>query len=134
MYSMREACREVQMSYETLKYYCNEGLIPNVKRDHNNYRVFDDQDIAWIKSLTCLKRCGMGISEMKEYVNLCLLGVDSIPERKEILTKKKEALVDKLREVSDCIAYIDAKQQFYDDVLEGRTEYFSNLIDTAKKS
>ena len=59
MYSMKDVCKQVNMSYETLKYYCNEGLIPNVKRDERNYRVFDDKDISWIKSLTCLKKCGI---------------------------------------------------------------------------
>lgn len=33
MYSMKETCEKVGMNYETLKYYCNEGLIPNVKRN-----------------------------------------------------------------------------------------------------
>lgn len=132
MYSMKEVCREVGMSYETLKYYCNEGLVPNVKRSENNYRIFDDRDIAWIKSVTCLKRCGMGIAEMKQYVNLCLAGESSIPERKVILTKKKEMLLKKLKEINDCIAYIDTKQQFYDDVLNGKIEYFSNLINAKK--
>ena len=74
MYSMKEVCEKVGMTYETLKFYCNKGLIPNVKRDQRNYRVFDDQDVAWIKSLSCLKRCGMSMMEMKEYVDLCLKG------------------------------------------------------------
>ena len=68
MYSMKEACSKVKMSYQTLKYYCNQGLIPNVKRDKNNYRIFDDNDIEWIKSLLCLKKCGMTIQEIKEYL------------------------------------------------------------------
>ena len=59
MYSMKEACVQTGMSYETLKFYCKEGLVPNVKRDSHNYRVFDDRDIKWIQSLGCLKRCGM---------------------------------------------------------------------------
>lgn len=53
MYSMKQTCEKVNMSYETLKFYCNEGLIPNVKRDKNNYRIFDDNNIAWISSLSC---------------------------------------------------------------------------------
>ena len=61
MYSMKEACEKTGMSYENLKFYCNEGLVPNVKRDRNNYRVFSDNDIRWIQSLGCLKRCGMSI-------------------------------------------------------------------------
>ena len=58
---------KTELSYDTLKFYCNEGLIPNVKRDKNNYRIFDDNDVAWINSLTCLKNCDMSINEMKEY-------------------------------------------------------------------
>ena len=40
MYSMKEACSLTDMTYENLKFYCNEGLVPNVKRDSRNYRVF----------------------------------------------------------------------------------------------
>ena len=92
-YTMREVCRETGMAYETLKFYCNEGLIPNVKRGANNYRLFDDRDIAWIRSLTCLKNCGMSLREMKRYIALCLEGEPSIPARKEILAQKREALL-----------------------------------------
>ena len=66
MYSMKEACALTNMTYENLKFYCNEGLVPNVKRDLRNYRVFDEHDIKWIQSLGCLKNCGMSIAEMKE--------------------------------------------------------------------
>lgn len=128
MYSMKETCKLVNMNYETLKYYCNEGLIPNVKRDKNNYRIFDDHNIAWIKSLSCLKNCGMSILEMKEYLALCLEGESSIPERKMILAEKKDLLIQELNKIQGSINYIDWKQEFYNDVLSGKTEYYSNLI------
>lgn len=128
MYSMKETCEKVGMSYETLKYYCNEGLIPNVKRDRNNYRIFDDNNISWITSLSCLKNCGMSISEMKEYLNLCLQGESTIPQRKEILAIKKQDLIKKQEELQKSIDFIDWKQNFYDNVLDGKTEYYSNLI------
>ena len=51
MYTMMQVCREVDMTYQTLKFYCNEGLIPNVKRDGNNRRIFDEKDVKWIKDL-----------------------------------------------------------------------------------
>ena len=82
MYSMQETYKKVGMTYQTLKFYCNQGLIPNVKRDKNNYRIFDDNNIGWIKSLSCLKKCGMSIEEIKQYLNLCLIGEYTIPERK----------------------------------------------------
>lgn len=128
MYTMKQVCDETQLSYETLKFYCNQGLIPNVKRDERNHRIFDDNDIQWIKNLSCLKNCGMSISEMKEYIALCLEGESSIPKRKEILKRKREFLLEQLKNVKDCIDYIDWKQNFYDDVLSGKTKYFSYLI------
>ena len=128
MYTMMQVCRELDMTYQTLKFYCNEGLIPNVKRDHNNRRVFDEKDVKWIQDLTCLKKCGLSIQEMKEYLNLCLQGPSSIPQRKIMLTQKQEALRMSIRELEDSIAYIDWKQNFYDEVLSGKRPYVSNLI------
>ena len=128
MYSMKEACTLTNMTYENLKFYCNEGLVPNVKRDSRNYRVFDDHDIKWIQSLNCLKSCGMSIAEMKEYLALCMDGEGTIPERKMILAEKKETLLQSIAELQKSVAYIDWKQGFYDDVLSGKTAYYSNLV------
>lgn len=130
MNTMKEACKQTGLPYETLKFYCNQGLVPNVKRDKNNRRIFSDKDIAWIQSLNCLKNCGMTISEMKEYVKLCLVGEASIPERKEILKVKQDALREQMKLLQESIDYIDWKQGFYDDVLSGKIPYVSNLINT----
>ena len=131
MYTMKQACEKTGLSYETLKFYCNQGLVPNVKRDSLNRRVFDDRDIAWINSLGCLKNCNMGISEMQEYLALCLQGEGTIPERKVILDAKRAALEVERKRIEDAIAYIDWKQNFYDDILSGKTKYYSNLIKTS---
>lgn len=127
MYTMKETCLKTGLAYETLKFYCNQGLVPNVKRDSQNHRVFDDRDVAWINSLNCLKRCDMGIAEMKEYLALCQEGKETIPKRKRILEAKRRTLEEEQKRIADAIAYIDRKQSFYEDVLSGRTPYFSNL-------
>lgn len=127
-YTMMQVCKEADMTYQTLKYYCNEGLIPNVKRDKNNRRVFDERDLKWIKDLVCLKKCGMSIQEMKEYLDLCLQGQSTIRQRKKMLDKKRNALLDSIKELEGCIDYIDWKQNFYDEVLTGKRPYVSNLI------
>lgn len=128
MFTMMDVCRKVGMTYQTLKFYCNKGLVPNVKRDKNNRRVFDEHDVEWIKSLGCLKRCGMSIEEMREYLDMCLQGESSIPTRKAMLAEKRAHLVEQMAQVQASIDYIDWKQGFYDDVLAGRCAYFSNLV------
>mgnify|MGYP002646855068 FL=1 len=128
LYSMKETCNKTGLTYDALKFYCNEGLIPNVKRNKSNYRVFNDNDINWIKSLSCLKNCGMSIVEMKEYLTLCLKGQSSIPERQVILDAKLRELEHKKQEIQDAIDFVHWKQNFYKDVLTGKTKYFSYLI------
>ena len=128
LYTMMQVCKETGMTYQALKFYCNEGLVPNVKRGKNNRRVFDERDVAWIGSLTCLKKCGMSIQEMKEDLAMCLQGEASLPQRKEMLAQKQAALRETIRELQDSVAYIDWKQNFYDEVLSGKRPYESNLI------
>ena len=128
MYTMKEACEKTGLHYETLKFYCNQGLVPNVKRDEKNRRIFNDRDIAWVTSLTCLKNCNMSIGEMREYLQLCLEGPASIPTRQIILEKKRQDLLQEAKRIQDSIDYIDWKQNFYQEVLEGKREYISNLL------
>ncbi len=128
IYTMLQACHETGMTYQGLKFYCNEGLVPNVKRDGINRRIFDERDIAWIKSLRQLRRCGMSIAEMKEYMILCLAGASSIPQRKTILAQTRKRLQDNIVALEKSLQYIDGKQEFYDKVLAGETEYVSNLL------
>lgn len=128
MYTMMQVCKECNLTYQALKYYCNEGLIPHVKRDKNNRRIFDEHDLKWIKDLTCLKKCGMSIKEMKIYLDLCLQGEPTIKQRQKMLEAKRNALLTSIAELHKCVDYIDWKQNFYNDILSGKQPYISNLI------
>ena len=133
MYTPKEVCQQVGISYETLKFYCKEGLVPEVKRDKNNYRIFDEKNIAWLKGLQCLRKCGMSIKDMKLYMNYCIEGPSTIPQRKEMLNESKKSLLKKINEINECIDFIDNKQSFYDDVLDGKIKYISNLTKVENK-
>ena len=51
---------------------------------------------------------------------------------KILLAQKQEALRAGIRELQDSVAYIDWKQNFYDEVLSGKRPYESNLIRVEK--
>ena len=129
MYTMMQVCKETGLTYQTLKFYCNEGLIPHVERDKNNRRIFSEAMVLWIKDLSCLKKCNMSIQEMKDYLNLCLEGPSSIAIRQQMLAKKRLLLEAEIAEIQSSIDYIDWKQNFYADVQAGKRPYISNLID-----
>lgn len=113
-----------------MKFYCNEGLVPNVRRDKNNYRIFDERNIAWLNGLKCLRKCGLSIKDMKLYMNYCLEGPQTIQQRMQMLDDSKTSLLKKINEINDCINFIDKKQAYYNDVLNGVIPYTSNLIKT----
>jgi len=126
---MKQVCDQLGMTYETLRFYCDESLIPNIKRDKNNYRNFDERNIAWIEGLQCLRKCGMSIKDMKQYMQYCLEGPSSILDRKEMLDYQKRILQSKMVEIQESIDFIDKKQMYFDNVLSGDIEYSSNIID-----
>lgn len=128
MYNMKEVCDKTNLNYETLRYYCNLGLVPNVKRDKNNYRLFDDRDIAWIDGLQCLRKCGLSIKELQEYMELAKQGKDTIKQRQVMLDIKLNELLDKKKEIDQSIKYIHEKNHYYNQVLKGEIIYTSNII------
>ena len=68
--------------------------------------------------MMCLKKCGMSIAEMDEYLKLCLEGNSTILKRKEILAQKKLRLQEEIKEIQDSIAFIDWKEEYYDNLLK----------------
>lgn len=44
------------------------------------------------------------------------------------LAQKREELLRRMSDLQASVDFIDWKQGFYDDVLSGKTEYYSNLI------
>ena len=130
MYSAKQICEILDIQYETLKFYCKEGLVPNVHRDKNNRRVFDERNLGWLKGLMCLRKCDMSLKDMKIYMELCMQGMESIPQRKEMLAETRTELEKKMQTIKEAMDYIDFKQNLYDDMLSGKCEYMSNLIDT----
>lgn len=124
MYTMKEACELTGLSYETLKFYCNEGLVPDLKRDKNNRRVFEESQIQWIRGLLCLRNCGMGVLEMKQYMAILLGPEPDIPALKAMLDEKQKALEQTIAQAQESIRFIGWKQAHYDAVLAGRRELF----------
>lgn len=45
------------------------------------------------------------------------------------LSVKRQHLVEKQKQLQESINFIDWKQNFYQDVLDGKTKYISNLLE-----
>lgn len=134
IYTMKQVCAKTHLTYETLKYYCNKGLIPYVHRDQANRRHFDEEAIPWINELSKLKQCGMSIEEMRTYMTLYYEGDATIHERQRMLHEKRKALLQSMLDLQKRLDFIDCQEQQYKDFLgEEQAQTSTHAPDTDHK-
>ncbi|EKQ53636.1 MULTISPECIES: MerR family transcriptional regulator [unclassified Clostridium] len=118
MYTIKEVSKMINMTEHTIRHYTDNGLVPTIKRDKNNNRLFDQESIDWLNSARYLRACGMSVKEVKYYINLYLHGDSTIPERYEIISKQKQLVEIQLQETSKRYQFIKAKEKRYSNILK----------------
>ncbi|OPJ58252.1 MerR family transcriptional regulator [Clostridium chromiireducens] len=114
-YSIKEVAEKFNISSYTLRYYEREGLIPSVQRNDNGRRVYTDIDLGWLQLVCCMRATGMSISYIKNYVNLCTEGIDTLPERRNIMIEQKEIIKEEIRKYTELLKLVDMKLDYYDE-------------------
>lgn len=110
MYTFTQVCKTLNISEHTLRYYTNENLIPNMKRDTLNRRIFDDQSIDWIKGIIYLRGLGMSIEDIKTFIQLCQTeGDKAIEKRLSILNVQLKKAEEELEHARTRVQYIQRK-------------------------
>ncbi len=69
-YSVGEVAERSGFSVETLRYYERIALVTDVPRDAGGRRVYDDEHLAWLALLRCLRDTGMPIQQVSRYATL----------------------------------------------------------------
>lgn len=116
MYGVKQVAELMDMSVHTVRYYTDIGLIPNVQRDSKGNRMFDEANINWFKGIKRLRSGGMSIESVKRYVELCLEGDSSIPERYDIIKEQLATAERQLEEVSARCEYMRNKLAHYEQI------------------
>lgn len=119
MYTVKEVSKLLDLTEHTVRFYTDKGLVPSVKRDKNNKRLFDQESINWLIGVKFLKQCGMSVEDIKSYVDLCLEGNSTIQERYEIILKQKEIAQVQLDEAKRTVKYMEEKASHYLDIING---------------
>ena len=128
MYTIGEVSKMMNISVSTLRYYDSVGLLLNVSRNENGNRVFDSKDINSLILIECLKASGMKIKEIKEFIDLCLLGNDSLKDRLEFFKKQEQVIDQEIKKLENSMNMIKFKQWYYSTDIEHNDEnYVRNL-------
>lgn len=108
------------ISKHTLRYYEREGLLPPIDKAANGHRRYTEEDLGWVKFLQLLRGTGMPIREMKSFVALTWAGDHTVSDRVEVLTRYREALVERMRADQEHLAFLNHKITVYGDMLRAR--------------
>lgn len=127
MYTVKDIATKLCITEHTVRFYTDRGLIPPVKRDKNNNRLFDDSCLNWFVGVKHLRDSGMSIEAIKEYVDLCLEGDITIERRYEILKQQKEIAEIDFAEAKLRLDYMTNKLAHYEDIMEHKIEDDMNM-------
>ena len=132
MYTIKEVADKVDISEHTLRFWAKSGFFPFLKRNQNNIRLFSDNDIEWVKIVKCLRAVGTENKAIKRYIDLCVMGDSTIPERYGIIQATKLKAQQQMRDLKKQLDMLDYKEKFYQNLIQNNLKDDWNPMNKAK--
>ena len=115
--TIAEASKKYDISADTLRYYERIGLIPPVPRTKSGIRDYDEASCGWIQLMKCMRKAGVQIEALIEYVALYQQGEETARARKAIVEEQREQLRMRLEEMQESLHLLDKKIQHYEETV-----------------
>ena len=121
-YSIGQVAEQFNLTIHTLRYYEKEGLIPMVKRTSSGIRQFDEYALEGLKVVECLKKTGMPLKDIRQFLDWCQDGDETLEKRRDMFYERKQAVLDQISELNQVLELIDFKCWYYDTAIEKGSE------------
>lgn len=121
-YSIGEIANKLGVPPSMLRYYDKKGLLPFVDRDQAGRRSFKDNDLNFLQVIECMKKCGMSISEIRHFIDLCMAGDITLDARYNLLKQEEAAVKDQIKILQDQLDFLHYKMWYFKTSLEAGTE------------
>ena len=116
-YSIGEISKMFNIPVSTLRYYDKEGLFPEITRV-SGIRKFSNNEIEALRVIECLKKSGLEIKDIKQFMKWTKLGSETFKIRKELFERQKVSVEKELRQMEKVLDMIKFKCWYYDEVLK----------------
>lgn len=111
--TIAEVCRKYDISADTLRYYERIGLIPPVPRTKSGIRNYDEESCGWIELMICMRKAGVQIEALIEYVTLFKEGDKTLKAREDILIEQRDKQLEKMKEIQASLDRLNHKIELY---------------------
>ena len=112
--TIAEVSRQYDISADTLRYYERVGLIPSVTRNKCGFRDYSEEDCNWVSFIKCMRRAGVQVEALIEYVSLYQRGNGTQEARKQLLIEQRDLLKAKTEEMLATLQLLENKIERYD--------------------
>ena len=131
--TIAEVSKKYDISADTLRYYERIGLIPPVPRTPGGIRDYDEESCGWIELMKCMRRAGVQIEALIEYVALFQKGDVTIDARKELLIEQRNQLVDRMAEMQESLDRLNDKIERYEQGLMTKEKLLQRMKQEREK-
>ena len=127
MYTIGQISEMFGIPVSTLRYYDKEGLFPNIRRV-SGIRRFDEAEIEALRVIECLKKSGLEIKDIKQFMAWCVEGSSTYAKRRELFVNQKEAVEKELQKMNAVLDMLNYKCWYYEQALnDGDEERLKSL-------
>lgn len=121
LYTVGEMAKKIGVAPSTLRYYDKEGLLPFVERSGGGIRMFKDSDMESINIIECLKKTGMTIKEIKQFIDWCREGDSTIEDRLALIDRQRENVLKQMEQLYRTLDTLTYKHWYYETAKKAGT-------------
>ena len=121
IYTVGEMAKMLSVAPSTLRYYDKEGLLPFVERSGGGMRMFKEADFEWLFIIDCLKKTGMPIKDIRDFIEMVMKGDETIGERLELFRKQRKAVEEQISQLQATLDILNYKCWYYETAKKAGT-------------
>ncbi len=121
MYTIGQVSEMFHLPVSTLRYYDKEGLFPNMNRV-SGIRKFSDKELEALRVIECLKKSGLEIKDIKQFMEWCVKGSETYTQRRELFLKQKELVESEIERMNQALDMIKFKCWYYEQAIKDGNE------------
>ena len=128
MYTIGQVSEMFSIPVSTLRYYDKQGFFPHMERT-SGIRKFGESEIEALKLVECLKRSGLEIREIKQFMEWVAEGPSTYRQRKELIEQTRQRVEEQMRGLEASLAMLKFKTWYYEQAIaDGNEERIAEMI------
>lgn len=121
MYTIGQVSELFHIPISTLRYYDKEGLFPEIQRT-SGIRRFGEKEIDALRVIECLKKSGLEIKDIKQFMEWCIQGSETYPQRLNLFLKQRRQVEAELARMNRVLDMLKFKCWYYEEALKDGNE------------